>query len=142
MCNVQHRGSLYRSPEEYMKCADQSDRIDVFALGNIFYYLLSDGQSPWYYLRNYDEGVKRWLEGDHPRLPAAEEYRAADEYRDRGENLTALVVARSQHPAFVALTGVMTQCWALAPEKRPSSWRVVQLLEEKWRETNPAAGGK
>ena len=34
MCNVHHKGSLYRSPEEYMKCADQV-RIGISAISII-----------------------------------------------------------------------------------------------------------
>jgi len=132
MCHVKHKGSLYRSPEEYMKCADQTDGIDVFSLGGIFYYILSDGQKPWYYIRSYDEGVKLILNGEQPRLPNVEEYK-----RD-GERSVAQVKERSKHPAFIALKEVMSKCWAFKPKDRPSSLQVVQMLEDKWHEINPS----
>ena len=130
MCNVHHKGSLYRSPEEYMKCADQSDLIDVFALGGVFYYLLSDGEKPWYYVRSYDEGVERWLNGEKPRLPKTKKYQGY------GERVFSIVQTRSKHPAFLAVKEVMVKCWALKPEHRPSSLQVVQMLEDKWRRMN------
>merc|ERR1712194_330209 len=121
-----------------MKCADQSDRIDVFALGGVFYFLLSDGEKPWYYIRSYDEGVKRWLNGEKPRLPKPDEYQDCGK-RDCGELVRAFVEERAKHPAFLAVKKVMTKCWALKPEERPSSLQVVHMLEEKWREMKSSA---
>lgn len=94
MCNVHHKGSLYRSPEEYMKCADQSDTVDVFSLGGVFFYLLSDGEKPWYYIRNYDEAVEQILKGKKPRLPKIEEYSSY------GDDVVTKLRERSNHPAF------------------------------------------
>mmetsp|Transcript_33219 Transcript_33219/g.70782 ORF Transcript_33219/g.70782 Transcript_33219/m.70782 type:complete len:293 (+) Transcript_33219:350-1228(+) len=137
MCHVHHKGSLYRSPEEYMECADQSDAIDVYSLGGIFYYVMSDGEKPWYYVGNYKKAVEKILRGERPRLPNAREY---EKY---GERTMRRVRERSRQPAFVALKKVMTKCWAFEPEDRPSSLQVVRMLEEKWREMNPpAAKGK
>jgi len=34
----------------------------------------------------------------------------------------------------VALREVMMKCWEYKPEDRPSSLRVVQMLEDKWNE--------
>jgi len=109
-----------------MDCADQDDAIDVFALGGVFYFLLSDGEKPWYYLHNYDKAVKLWLKGEKPRLPAI------DEHASNNKNLI-VAKERSKHPAFVALAEVMMKCWAFKPEDRPSSLEVVKMLEEKWK---------
>merc|ERR1712194_620416 len=48
------------------------DQIDVFALGEVFYYLLSDG--------NNVEDFERWLNGgEEPRLPKPKEYQGFGE---------------------------------------------------------------
>ena len=141
MCGVHHKGSTYRAPEEYMDCkkdgienAQQDDRIDVFSLGGVFYYLLSDGEKPWYHLRSYDKAVKEWLNGEKPRLPTINEY--------SGEKTIAFVEKRSNHPAFVALKGIMRKCWAFKPKDRPSSFEVTQMLEKKWSEINAMKGNR
>ena len=132
MCHVHHKGSTYRAPEEYMECAEQADTIDVFSLGGVFFYLLSDGEKPWYHLHSeglgYNDAVKGILNGEKPRLPNS------DEYRSDGEKIVQFVKERSKHPAFVALKEIMTKCWAFKPEDRPSSKEVVQMLEKKWSE--------
>ena len=144
MCGIRHKGSTYRSPEEYMDCADQADTIDVYALGGVFYYLLSDGRRPWYYVDDYETAVKRILGGETSQLPddlllLAE----GGGDRDGGgiarggkerEEEAARRRERSTHPAFVALREVMMKCWEYKPEDRPSSLRVVQMLEDKWNE--------
>ena len=126
MCHVHHKGSTYRAPEEYMECAEQDDRIDVFSLGGVFFYLLSDGEKPWYHLHNYQYAVKGILNGEKPRLPTS------DEYKSGGKKIVQFVEERSKHPAFVALKEIMMKCWAFKPEDRPSSKEVVQMLEKKW----------
>ncbi|KAL9180863.1 hypothetical protein ACHAXT_011316 [Thalassiosira profunda] len=133
MCHVHHKGSLYRSPEEYMDCADQADTIDVYSLGGVFYYLMSDGKKPWYYVSSYKKGVARILDGEQPRLPNLEEYESY------GEKAMARIRERSKHPAFVALQEVTAKCWAFEPEERPSSHEVVKMLEEKWRDIHASA---
>ncbi|KAL3826351.1 hypothetical protein ACHAXA_003675 [Cyclostephanos tholiformis] len=151
MCNVKHRGSTYRSPEEYMDCADQLDTIDVYALGGVFYYLLSGGRRPWYYIEDYDLAIKRILGGEKSALPDD----ILDEERlDEGaitgveefEVNASSRRERSRHPALVALREVMMKCWEFKPEDRPSSLQVVQMLEEKWNDiiapTISSGGGR
>lgn len=134
MCHVHHKGSLYRSPEEYMDCADQSDAIDVYSLGGVFFFLLSDGRKPWYYMERYDRAVKAILNGETPRLPEVEEYG-----REFGGEIAALVRERSRHPAFARLREVMIRCWSLEPGDRPLSSWVVQMLEEGRREIDASS---
>jgi len=109
-----------------MECADQSDGIDVYSLGGVFYYILSDGEKPWYYAKSYKKGVDAILRGQMPRLPGVEEYGSY------GKEIVGKVRERSKHPAFVALRDVMRRCWAFEPKDRPSSLQVLQMLEEKW----------
>ncbi|KAL7532211.1 hypothetical protein ACHAWF_004052 [Thalassiosira exigua] len=133
-CHDNHRFMFYRSPEELRRCddlADQTDAIDVFALGGILYYLLSDGHRPWYHLgsasANLEERIRLIRKGETPRLPPVREYASY------GNDASAMVERRSRHPAFVTLKGVMEKCWALRTEERPSAEEVVRLLEEGWR---------
>ena len=142
MCGIKHRASTYRSPEEYMDCADQSYTIDVYALGGVFYYLLSDGRRPWYYVEDYDLAVERILGGEKSSLP--NEIPEEEEEEELGEGVIAgdeefEVDApsrreRSRHPALAALREIMMKCWEFKPEDRPSSLQVVQMLEEKWND--------
>jgi len=124
MCNVKHKGSLYRSPEEYRDCADQDEKIDVFSLGGVFFFLLSDGMKPYYDSSSYESAVKKILKGKLPHLPKLEEYEneVAEQVRER-----------SHHPAYRALKEVMLKCWAYEPRNRPSSLEVVRLLEQELR---------
>ena len=112
-----------------MDCADQTDAIDVFSLGGVFFFLLSDGEKPYFHVPSFDKAVQRILKGKLPRLPTIEEYE--DDY---GEDVIPFVKERAKHPAFLALKEVMVKCWALKPKDRPSSLEVVQMLEEKQRE--------
>lgn len=116
MCGIQHKGSTYRSPEEYMDCANQDDSIDVYSLGGVFYFILSDGLDPYEGLE-YDIAVGRILKGDLPMLPLD------------GDDLKKK--ERSGHPAFVALKDIMLRCWRFEPKDRPSSLEVVRMFEEQ-----------
>jgi uncharacterized protein (UPF0248 family) len=57
------------SPEEYSgltsngyeNCMYQDDKIDRWALGAVFYFLLSDGRIPFYYImNNRNNGFTVW----------------------------------------------------------------------------------
>lgn len=131
VCGVTHKGSRYRSPEEYSDCAEQRDSIDVYSLGGVFYFLLSDGMKPWYYIKSFDSAVKEIQKGRQSSLPPADAYEEAF-----GENFVAYVKERSSHPAFLALKEVMEKCWAFNPTDRPSSLKVVEMLKAKIHELN------
>ena len=136
MCNVHHKGSTYRAPEELLRCSDddesvaaQDDTIDVYSLGGVFFYLLSDGKKPYYHIGSYDKAAKLILSGEKPRLPDV-----TKEYSSYDDEIVEMVKRRSKHPLFIALKGIMIKCWAFKPSDRPSSFEVVQMLEEKWNE--------
>jgi hypothetical protein len=159
ICGIQHIGSVYRAPEEYENCANQTDTIDVYSLGGVFYYLLSGGNHPWYYIHKYDRVVQRIVNGETSKLPeelplrkkrVKKQNSASGVYNegesDDNENLTQQQQQQQQqqqkqmeqfnHPASVALREVMMKCWEYKPEDRPSSLEIVQMLEEKWDEMN------
>mmetsp|Transcript_18423 Transcript_18423/g.38697 ORF Transcript_18423/g.38697 Transcript_18423/m.38697 type:complete len:654 (+) Transcript_18423:265-2226(+) len=128
--HVHHKQSLYGAPEEYMECEGMTDKMDVYSLGHVLYYILSDGRTPYRGIQR-DEGVQLILGGTTPALPKPVEY--ADDY---GEEAVLHVEERARHPAYRALVEVMNECWTLTAEDRPSSLQVVRLMEEKWREMN------
>lgn len=75
-CGVEHQVSTFRSPEEYMKCADQSADIDVFALGSAFFFL-SSGMRPFFEDHfPYKDAKRNILDGIHPQLPDGYDYRS------------------------------------------------------------------
>ncbi|KAL7517125.1 hypothetical protein ACHAWX_002076 [Stephanocyclus meneghinianus] len=125
ICGIKHKGSTYRSPEEYMDCADQNDSIDIYSLGGIFFFLLSDGLDPYYQVNSIESVVKKVIAGQLPRLPRLEEYEKF------GFKTVAVVKERANHPAFLALQRIMMQCWSYKPEERPSSLEVLNMFEAK-----------
>jgi hypothetical protein len=127
MCGVRHKGSTYRSPEEYEDCADQSAAIDVYSLGGVFYFILSNGLKP-YFQSSFDDAVSDILDGRLPELPDDSDYK---EYLYYSSEKVDFAIKRSEHPLYIALQDVMKQCWSFKPEDRPTSLEVVQMLEEK-----------
>jgi serine/threonine protein kinase len=57
---------IFRSPEELMS-KETDERADVFALGLIFYTLLT-GLAPFYHRRNWDEAMNDLMAGEKPFL--------------------------------------------------------------------------
>jgi serine/threonine protein kinase len=168
ICNIDKFWN-FRSPEEYSglttngyeNCMYQDDKIDTWALGAVFYFLLSDGRIPFYYImdnndhhsrkkknnRNNDFSVvmQMILDGITSKLP--EELLSSSDDDDEEEEemvimndmmrkLNMSLKSRSKHPAYVALKEVMLACWEYNPEVRPSSLKVVQMLEEMWDKVN------
>jgi hypothetical protein len=127
MCGIKHKGSKYRSPEEYMDCADQDDKIDVFSLAGVFYFLLSDGLDPFGEL-DFEDAVGRILKGELPDLPPLDKKGYDAKLDGNGEEL--VLKERSMHPAFVAVEDIMLKCWRFDPNDRPSSFEVVKMFED------------
>ena len=86
-----------------------NEKVDTFTLGGVFFFLLSDGETPFEDTRHFGDFIK---EGQMPSLPKS---------------------AVSDHPAFDALSEMTARCRALRIEDRPSSLEVVNMLEEKLR---------
>ena len=130
MCHIKNRTKIpWRSPEESINCSNRTDgATDVFSLGSIFFFLLSDGRKPWYHMGTYSEVINLILKGEQPRLPNIAEY------SEFGNETIAQVTHRLKHPAFIALKEIMAKCLALRPNDRPSSMQLVQMFEEKRHE--------
>ena len=166
ICNIDNFWN-FRSPEEYSgltsngneNCMYQDDKIDTWALGAVFYFLLSDGRIPFYYIMDNDHHhsrkknnsnnndftvvMKMILDGITSKLPEELLSLSDDEeeedvmiMNDMKRILNLSLKARSKHPAYVALKDVMLACWEYNPEVRPSSLKVVQMLEEMWDKVN------
>ena len=157
MCGVKHNGSTYRSPEEYRDCADQDDKIDVYALGGVIYFIVTGGKRPWHYV-SFKYATSRILDGDTSMYPGDKGYddkyvgkrRGRDDdddqsggkgsggggkgrggKRDRPDvGGDAVSDGRLDHPAVRALREVVAKCWTYRPEDRPSSLDVVKMLED------------
>jgi len=109
-CDKNTRGSRWHGPDRFIGCIDVNERIDTFALGGIFFFLLSDGEAPFYNTRQFGDHIK---EGELPPVPRE------------------AVDAAGDHPAYEALSEMVVRCRALRIEDRPSSLEVVRMLEEK-----------
>ncbi len=101
--------------------------IDVFSLGGVFFFLLSNGLKP-YFQSSFDDAVSDILGGRLPELPDDSDYK---EYLYYSSEKVDFAIKRSEHPLYIALQDVMKQCWSFKPEDRPTSLEVVQMLEEK-----------
>eukprot|EP00984_Skeletonema_dohrnii_P005415 scaffold1907_cov73-Skeletonema_dohrnii-CCMP3373.AAC.6 len=113
-CDKNTRGSRWHAPDRFIGCIDVNERIDTFALGGIFFFLLSDGEPPFYNeRRTFGDHIK---EGEMPSVPK--------EAADRS----------GEHPAYEALSEIVVRCRALRIEDRPSSLEVVRMLEDKLRQ--------
>jgi len=94
----------YRSPEE-LNGKNMTEKIDVFALGGILYYVLT-GKKPF----ALDAGPKKKglydkiRDGDLPFIPSH--------------------LQNSTHPAFDVIFQSIQKCWAFRPEDRPSSKQI------------------
>ena len=111
-CNKNTRGGRWHAPDRFIGCVDVNEKIDTFTLGGIFFFLLTDGEAPFYHVRNFGDHIKA---GEMPSIPKE----VADSIGD--------------HPAFEALSEMVARCRALRIEDRPSSLEVVQMLEDKLR---------
>jgi serine/threonine protein kinase len=123
-CGIKHKGSSYRSPEEYVDCGDQTSAIDVFSLGGVFFYILSNGLRPYFHA-SFSNAVKNILQGGIPKLPDHDDYK---KYLHFDDEEIDFVTKRAKHPLLVALQDVMKRCWSFNPSDRPTSLEVVQML--------------
>jgi len=106
-CSKNVRGNRYHTPERFLGCVDQDERIDTFSLGSVFFYLLTNGFHPHYDVHSYDKAIKT---AKVPHVP----------------NRLDL-----DHPAYDALREVMERCMVLELRDRPSTYEVVKMLEKK-----------
>ena len=105
---VENNPSTYRSPEEYAY-AEETEKIDVYSMGNIFYSLLTD-LDPWEETTE-SNAQQLVLKGKRPEVPQ--------------------VKAQSVDFVDMALREVMYLCWEHDPAKRPRARNVANFLSKK-----------
>lgn len=105
---VENNPSIYRSPEEY-SYEEETEKIDVYSMGNIFYTLLTDLE-PWEGIEENtaQESVKKGL---RPRVP-----------NDK---------LGSSDFVHVALRTAMFRCWKNDPTERPRARDIANYFSEK-----------
>lgn len=118
LCTKPKHGLNYYSPERFLgnwgdDCALQTDAVDTFSLGGIFYYLLSNGSDPRFTKERYRMAIR---EKNVHFLP---------------DNYATLEELVRPDPASIALMEVMIKCMALKMEDRHTVLDIVQILEEK-----------
>ena len=108
---------LCRSPEEYSN-SEQSSAGDVFAMGNLFYYLLT-GKSVWmdWLGKKYLKRVRRWI--TNGKVPKMEED-----------------IWMSTDVAVVALRGAFEMCTKFDPVERATAQEVLDYLESAMDKLN------
>ena len=122
------KATFYRSPEEYKKCT-RSAASDVHSLGNILYYILSNGLRPFYQFNRETNNIAindYILKGKLPKLPTPLDYR---HYKNFTDEQIDFVTRRQEHPLLVVVRDVMKGCWSFDAKDRPTSLEVLQMLE-------------
>lgn len=101
----------FRSPEEY-EYKPQTEKVDIYSMGNIFYYILS---KEWPFERmKSEEGQKRIIAGERPKLSKE--------------------IQSSKDPAILAVINAMNHCWIHDPAKRATASEINKLLESQLRQ--------
>ncbi|EJK67770.1 hypothetical protein THAOC_11156, partial [Thalassiosira oceanica] len=123
-------------------CAGQDDRVDVYALGGVIYFIVTGGLKPWHYatfktrLAGLRGGKTSMFPGDvgydggGGRRGRGKAAKAAADKEEHTDDNAAAPDGRLDHPAVRALREVVERCWAYRPEDRPSSLEVVRMLED------------
>lgn len=98
----------FRSPEEYMHNS-QSEMVDIYSMGNIFYSLLTE---LWPFEELEDKEAKKKIKaGDRPPIP--------DELR------------HSDDPSVKTLRNAIDLCWIHSPRKRATAREVENYIAEE-----------
>ncbi|KAL3786809.1 hypothetical protein HJC23_008083 [Cyclotella cryptica] len=102
---VERNPSLLRSPEEY-SYVEETEKVDIYSLGNIFYTLLAD-REPW---DGFEEKVahRMIMKGIRPDLPDA-----------------------SAEFVHVTLRELVSQCFQQDPQRRPRARILADTLSAK-----------
>jgi serine/threonine protein kinase len=96
----------FRAPEEY-EFEEESEKVDIFSMGNIFYSILS-GDSPFEGEKE-SKAQKKVINGKRPKIP--------DE------------VLKSDDIAINAILSVTRKCWEQSPSDRPTAAEVRDQLK-------------
>jgi len=100
-----------RSPEEYAYTVE-TEKIDVYSMGNIFYSILTD-MDPWEETSE-NKALKAVKAGNRPKVPSS--IKSSEDFVD------------------VALRKIMWNCWEHKPEDRPRARTAADFLYKKLSE--------
>jgi len=103
---VGKNGGIWRAPEEY-KYEEETNKIDVWSLGNVLYYLITR-ERPY---RDEKEARKIVEAGLHAKI--------------RSDNF----VPSSMDPVELAMRDAMDMCFVADPSNRPEAIEVVNVLK-------------
>merc|ERR1712151_1111177 len=97
----------FRSPEEY-QYKKQSEKVDIYSMGNIFYALLTN-QYPWTRTKLDTKAIqKNIINGQRPILP--------------------IHIKNSTHPIDVAIRTAMNMCLIHNPNQRATAREIQSFL--------------
>eukprot|EP00980_Cylindrotheca_fusiformis_P000587 scaffold154_cov129-Cylindrotheca_fusiformis.AAC.4 len=104
---VGKNGGIWRSPEEY-KYEAETEKVDVYSLGNVLYFLLTRTY-PWngYPAKEVYDAV---MKGDRPGIPE--------------------VIQQSDHPFDRFMIQAIKMCYTHKKEERPGAFDVAAKLKE------------
>jgi serine/threonine protein kinase len=111
---VQYRGDLWRSPEEIRNETYVSEKIDVYALGNILFQVLTRHQ-PW-----------TWIEPDGP---LSIELIAKKKQEGLMPTFPKKIIS-SQKLTHLALYFGALACFHFDPDKRPTAFHLAQGFDK------------
>jgi len=117
-CGISPRfaNAQWRSPEEMKPYVDGrlvTEKIDVYSMGNIFYYLLT--------------GVNPWTKLEVPKKPTKDEIN--DSKREGGIPYLPDKYSNTKDPIKSVLRSVMHRCFQFNPEDRPTARELKNELD-------------
>ena len=110
--HVGNNPGTFRSPEEYAY-EPQTEKVDVYSLGNIFYGILT-GEWPFHHESSEKKAQKRLIAGERPSI--------ADKHRN------------SSDPFDQAMIKAIEMCWIQKPEERANARQVQKFIKEVLRQ--------
>lgn len=116
MFPAQYNNSLWRAPEEIHNETYVTDKVDVYALGNVLYQVMTKHQ-PW-----------TWLEPQGPTAVKDVEARKKAGYYP----FIPKKICESTDPYTQALYITTIACFQHKINERPSAYEILAALEEIW----------
>mmetsp|Transcript_22236 Transcript_22236/g.33125 ORF Transcript_22236/g.33125 Transcript_22236/m.33125 type:complete len:469 (-) Transcript_22236:279-1685(-) len=102
---VGHNPGHYRAPEEY-KYEEETEKIDVFSMGNIFYNIMTK-KAPFEEL-NWKKVPELVINGEHPSMEKS--------------------ITNSTNAALKAILNATVMAWTYDPQERPSARYIANYL--------------